>query len=314
MLGSTPASTVPRGRDAADRARSRRRRAALRDNESMIADWLTSSGLGQLKPVLSALLLPPTPFLVLALAGAGLVRRRPRAARALVVLGCVGVWLCSCVGAARWVEESWLALPAPLDAAQRLQLKARAAAGEPLAIVVLGGGVNPLAPEYGNADLATPSLLRLRYGLWLGRQTGIPVAATGGVGWGLSSVGVQPEASRMAEIALAEYGTPLRWVEASSRDTHENAVNTVALLRAAGVHEIVLVTHATHLPRALREFRAAAAAGPAASAAPIAITPAAMGLPWLGDSPLQRWLPSGDGASRMHAALHEVLARLGDRR
>lgn len=273
----------------------------------MIADWLTSSGLGQLKPVLSALLLPPTPFLMLALAGAGLTRRRPRSASAMIVLACVGVWLCSCIGAAHWVEESWLSLPAPLDAAQRAQLKARAAAGEPIAIVVLGGGVNPLAPEYGGADLAGRSLLRLRYGLWLGRQTGIPVAASGGVGWGNSGPAIQPEASRMAEIAEVEYGAPLRWVEATSRDTHENAVSTLALLRPAGIREIVLVTHATHLPRALREFRAAAAA----TAAPMRITPAAMGQAWPADSPLLRWLPSTEGVLRMRAALHEVLPKLG---
>ena len=278
----------------------------------MIADWLTSSGLGQLKPVLSALLLPPAPFLVLALAGACLARRRPRAARWLVVLACAGVWLGSCVGAARWVEESWMTLPAPLSAAQRAQLKARAAAGEPLAIVVLGGGVDPLAPEYGGADLGHLSLLRLRYGLWLGRQTGIPVAASGGVGWGPSSAGIQPEASRMAEIAQAEYGAPLRWVEATSRDTHQNAVNTLALLRPAGIHEIVLVTHATHMPRALREFQAAAAAS--AGSGSMRITPATMGQAWPADSPLLRWLPSSEGTQRMRAALHEVLAKLGDRR
>ena len=276
----------------------------------MIADWLTSSGLGQLKPVLSALLLPPLPFLVLALAGAGLVRRRPRAARGLVVLACLGAWLCSSVGAARWVEESWLSLPAPLDAVQRAQLKARAAAGEPIAIVVLGGGVDPLAPEYGGADLASPSLFRLRYGIWLARQTGLPVAASGGVGWGPPGPGIESEASRMAEIAQAEYGTPLRWVEPTSRDTHENAVNTLALLRPAGIREIVLVTHAMHMPRALREFRAAAAADPAS--APVRVTPAPMGQAWPADSALLRWLPSSEGTLRMRAALHEVLGRLGD--
>jgi uncharacterized SAM-binding protein YcdF (DUF218 family) len=276
----------------------------------MIADWLTSSGLGQLKPVLAALLLPPTPFLVLALVGAGLVGRRPRTARGLVALACVGAWLCSCVGAARWVEESWLAPPAPLDAAQRAQLKARAAAGEPIAIVVLGGGLYHAAPEYGHADLASPSLFRLRYGVWLARETGIPLAASGGIGWEAFDPSIQPEASRMAEIAQAEYGVPLRWVEATSRDTHENAVNTLALLRPAGIREIVLVTHAVHLPRALREFRAAAAA----ASAPLRITPAPMGQAWLGDSPPLRWLPSSEGVLRMRAALHEILGTLGDRR
>ncbi len=276
---------------------------------SMIADWLTSSGLGQLKPVLAALLLPPTPFLALALAGAGLMRRRPRAARGLVVLACLGTWLCSCVGAARWVEESWLALP-PLDAAQRAQLKARGAAGEPVAIVVLGGGLYHLAPEYDHADLASASLLRLRYGVWLARETGIPLAASGGVGWGAFDPSVQGEASLMAEIAPAEYGMPLRWIEATSRDTHENAVNTLALLRPAGIREIVLVTHSAHMRRALREFRAAAEA----ASTPMRITPAPMGQAWLGDSPPLRWLPSSEGILRMRAALREFLARLGERR
>jgi uncharacterized SAM-binding protein YcdF (DUF218 family) len=210
------------------------------------------------------------------------------------------------------LEESWLSLPAPLAAGQRAQLKARVAAGEPIAIVVLGGGVNPMAPEYGDADLASPSLFRLRYGLWLGRQTGIPVAASGGVGWGSVSDATKPEASRMAEIARSEYGAPLRWVESMSRDTHENAVNTLALLRPAGIREIVLVTHATHMPRALREFRAAAAADAASGS--VHITPATMGQAWPGDSPLMRWLPSSEGTQRMRAALHEVLARLVDRR
>ena len=280
--------------------------------QPMIADWFTSAGLGQLKPVLSALLLPPVPFLALGLAGAGLVRRRPRAARWLVALACLGTWLCSCIAPARWVEDSWLALPAPLDADQRARLKARAASGEPMAIIVLGGGVNPLAPEYGSADLAGASLFRLRYGLWLGRQTGIPVGGSGGIGWGASTPGLQPEASRMAAIAESEFGAPLRWVESASRDTHENAVDTLAMLRPAGIREIVLVTHGTHMPRALREFRAAAAAGPAS--APVHITPATMGEAWPADSALLRWLPSSEGSLRMRAALHEVLAQLGDPR
>jgi len=277
----------------------------------MIADWLTSSGLGTLKPLISALLLPPAPFVALALAAAVLVRRRPRTARALVVLACVGVWLSCCAGAARWVEQSWLALPPALDPAARAGLKARAAAGESLAIVVLGGGVYPQAPEYGGADLASPSLFRLRYGVWLGRETGIAVAASGGQGWGPRG-DFPAEATRMAEIARAEYGAPLRWVETASHDTHENAVDTLAMLRPAGIREIVLVTHATHMPRALREFRAAAAAESAS--APVRITPAPMGQAWPAESSLQRWLPSSDGTLRMRAALHEVLARVGDTR
>jgi len=276
----------------------------------MFADLLTSAGLGPLKPVVSALVLPPVPFLALALAGAFLARARPRTGRALAAAGCLGVWLGCCVGAARRVETAWLDIPPPLDAAQRAQLKARAAAGAPLAIVVLGGGVNTGAREYGGGDLAAPSLQRLRYGLWLARQTGIPVAGSGGLGWAQLGGAAPAEAARMAEIARDEYGTPLRWVDPSSRDTHENAANTIALLRPDGISEIVLVTTGNHMPRALREFRAAAAA----ASAPLRIVPASMGEALPADSALLRWMPSGDGLQRMRAALHEVLGRLIDTR
>ena len=270
----------------------------------MLTDWLTSVGLGAVKPVVSVFVLPPVPFLALALVGAGLARTRPRASRWLVAIACAGIWLGSSNGAARWVEESWLSPPPPLDAAQRGALKARAAAGTPMAIVVLGGGMDADAREYGGSDLASVSLQRLRYGIWLGRQTGIPVASSGGLGWAQPGTPVPPEASRMAQIARDEYGLPLRWVETASRDTHENAVDTVALLRPAGIAEIVLVTNASHMPRALREFRAATAA------TAMHVTPAAMGSAWPADSALLRWMPSGEGALRMRATLHEVLGNL----
>jgi uncharacterized SAM-binding protein YcdF (DUF218 family) len=272
----------------------------------MSADWLVASGLGTLKPVVEALLLPPVPLLALALAGAWVARRRPRAGGGLVVLACVLLWLCACTGAARWAERHLLDESTPLDAAQRLQLKARAAAGEPLAIVVLGGGMESDAKEYGGGDLALVSYSRLRYGVWLGRQTGVPVAASGGLGWGGGGADEPTEAAQMARIAQAEFGLPLRWTETTSRDTHENAVNTITLLRAAGVREILLVTTGAHMARALREFRAAAAAAEPS----LAITPAAMGQAWPAQPALLRWMPSGEGALRMRGVMHEVLGTI----
>jgi len=276
----------------------------------MFADWLTSSGLGTLKPVLSALVLPPVPFIALALAGAGVARTRPLAGRWLVVLACAGMWLGSCVGVARWVEQHGLHEPPALDAAQRAQLSARAGGGEPIAIVVLGGGLGGIAPEYGDTALSGASLMRLRYAVWLGRQTGLPIAASGGLGWGAVGSGAQAEGTRMAEIARAELATPLRWTETNSRDTHENAIDTVALLRPAGIREIVLVTQGWHMPRALREFNAAVAgANP-----PVRITAAPCGQAWPLASPWLDWMPSGDGALRLREVVHEVIAALGDRR
>ena len=279
----------------------------------MSADWLASAGLGSVKPVVASLLLPPAPFIALALAGAWLARTRPRAARACVAAGCLGVWLSCSLGMAAWVERHCLDEPAALDAPGRDQLKARAAAREPLAIVVLGGGMTGNAPEYGSSDLADAPLSRLRYGAWLARQTGIPLAATGGTGWGSTDPGVLAEGTRMAQVAQAEFGVPLRWAETTSRDTHENAVNSVALLQAAGVRGIVLVTHGSHMPRALRAFRAAAAAE-AASAPPIAIMAAPMGQSYPSSTGVLRWMPSGEGLRRMQTTLHEALAAVAEHR
>ena len=280
--------------------------------QTMFADWLTSAGLAGVKPVLAALLAPPVPFLVIAVAGACVTRSRPRTARALVVLACVATWLCACTGFARWLETHGLDEPAPLASADRGPLKARAAAGESLAIVVLGGGVDEVAPEYGKPNLGKEAYERLRYAVWLGRQTGIPILASGGRGWAAPDASNPPEAERTAELARSELGTPLRWTEEASRDTHENAVNSVAMLQKDGVHEIVLVTHGWHMPRALHEFRAAAAA--ASASAPIRITPATMGQAYPADSALFRWIPSDTGFQRTRQAWHEMLGALIDHR
>ncbi len=278
----------------------------------MFADWLTSAGLAGVKPVLAAFLLPPVPFLAVALAGACATRTHPRVARALVILACVATWLCACSGVSRWLETHGLDEPTPLTLPEREALKARAAAGEPLAIVVLGGGVDEPAPEYGSPNLDKDAYERLRYAAWLNHQTGIPILASGGRGWEAPDAANPPEAERTAELARSELGTPLRWIEPDSRDTHENAVNSVAILRKAGIREIVLVTHGSHMPRALHEFRAAAAA--ASASAPIRITPAAMGQAYPGGSALFRWMPSATGFQRTRVAWREMLAALVEHR
>jgi len=278
----------------------------------MFADWLTSHGLGAVKPLLSALALPPAPLLGIAFAGAWLARARPRTGRWITGLACVAAWLASCTGMACWLEKHALDEPPALDATRRTALRARAAAGEPIAIVVLGGGVTGVAPEYGRPDLASASFKRLRYAVWLSRQTGLPIAATGGRGWSSDDPALPAEATLMAEVAQAEWGVPLRWTEPASRDTHENAVNTLALLGPAGIREIVLVTQGVHMPRALHEFNAVAAAAPASAA--IRITPAPIDQAEETPSAWLQWLPSGTGAEKMHGVLHEFVASIGAQR
>jgi uncharacterized SAM-binding protein YcdF (DUF218 family) len=260
-------------------------------------------GIESWKPILTALLLPPVPFLVLLLLGARLMLPRRGWGWTLIVLGVAGLWLTSTMAAGRWLEQMMLRVPPALSADRIQALKAQTKGGAGTAIVVLGGGLEPFAPEYGVSNLTPLSVERLRYGLWLSRETGLPVAFSGGSGWGQALQGAT-EADAAARIAAQEFGRPLRWTESESRDTRENAARTVPMLRKAGIKHIVLVSHGWHLPRARHHFEAAAADGA------IRIEPAPMGLAKRVLAQPLDWLPSADGLGRVRHIVREALGRL----
>jgi uncharacterized SAM-binding protein YcdF (DUF218 family) len=268
------------------------------------------------KPVLTALLLPPVPLLLLVLLGWGLSGRRRVLGGMMVLLSCVVLWLGCCTAVGRVLERQALRPPAPISDEQLAQFKTRNSNGSSLvrtraaaptaAIVVLGGGRVPRARELGMADLKPASVERLRYGVRLARQTGLPLAFSGGLGWSetddaLRGDSLLSEAEIAARVSEEEFLKPLRWVESRSRDTRENAQRTVALLRAEGVQQIVLVTHAWHMPRALRAFEAAAGGG-------LKITPAPMGFFAPQVHAGLDWLPSIEGFTQVRLALRELLA------
>jgi uncharacterized SAM-binding protein YcdF (DUF218 family) len=256
-------------------------------------------GLDSWKPLIAALLLPPVPLIALVLVGARLLLPRRGLGWLLIVLAVILLWLSACTGAAQAVLRFALSPPPALGFERIKELRAETQAKKPLAIVVLGGGVEPYAPEYGVSNLTQDSLLRLRYGLWLSRETGAPVAFSGGVGHAQAS-DARPEAEVAASIATQDYNRPLRWLEEGSRDTRENAQRSVHLLREAGIDHVLLVTNGWHMPRALRAFREAA--GPA-----MQIEPAPMGLAKnLLVQPLP-WIPSSTGFTDMRHVLHELV-------
>lgn len=265
----------------------------------------TFLGLEPLKPYLTALLLPPVPLLLLALVGARIILRR-RGLGWLLLLAAVTLLYLSTVRATAVVlHDQGLRPPPPLAADRIAQLKAEARSGPATAIVVLGGGRRAFAPEYGVADLNPTSFERLRYGAWLARQTGAPMAFTGGVGWAAldrTNIGAT-EAEIAARIAKTEFELPLRWVEGASRDTRENAILTIKPLREAGVRRVLLVTDSWHMPRALREFQQQAGSD-------ITIEPAAMGYVRLQGTVAEDWLPSGAGMLDVRSVARELLARL----
>ena len=258
-------------------------------------------GIESWKPVLGALLLPPVPFLLLTLIGARLLLPRRGLGWLVIAVSVVMLWLSTCTGAARAVAQLLLPPPPALSFDRVRELRAEVAARKPVAIVILGAGVEPFAPEYGVSSLQYSSLERLRYGLWLGRETGAPIAFSGGIGWGQSDAA--PEARIAAKIAAEEFNRPLKWVEEDSRDTRENASRTVALLKPAGIDHIVLVTHGYHMARALRAFTEAAGADVRIEAAP-------MGLARRLETPMLEWMPSTSGFNQMRQVLRELIGKL----
>ena len=246
--------------------------------------------------MLTALVLPPVPLLLLLLVGARLMLPRRGLGWAVILTSLVLLWLAACTGSAKLLSQFVLHPPDATSSDRIRELKALPRG--PAAIVVLGSGVEPLAPEYRVSNLNHASLERLRYGIWLSRQTGLPLAFSGGVGWGQRDA--EPEARIAAKIAAIEFGQPLKWIEESSRDTRENAIRTVALLKPVGIRHIVLVTHGWHMPRAMKSFLIAAAGE-------IRIEPAPMGLAQEIDIPILTWIPTSAGQSAVRALLREVL-------
>jgi uncharacterized SAM-binding protein YcdF (DUF218 family) len=293
-----------------------------------MADW------GMYKPIAAALLMPPVPFLLLVLLGARLILPRRGLGYVVLLMGVLGLWMSSCQVTAVWLLKAALRPPAALLGpeqarltqagqlhAQRAALVQRARHGEgagpqavpPAAIIVLGSGRYRLVPEYGMSDLTANSAMRLRYGTWLARQTGLPLGFSGGVGWVQQSTDVAAaEADVAARVAEQQFGVRMRWIENTSTDTRSNAARTVAMLADQGVREVVVVTDAFHMPRALRAFKAAAqhevALNPRLPL--LTVTPAPMGFWRGGDRAALDWLPSGDGMINVRLAVHELVGQV----
>jgi uncharacterized SAM-binding protein YcdF (DUF218 family) len=243
--------------------------------------------MGELKPILTALILPPTSLLLWALLGWHW--RRQRAGSVLLLSGILALWLLSCHGSAVWLARHALPQYPSLSAAD---LHAQGAQ----AVVVLGGGLEPMAEGQTTPLPNSSSLMRLHHASGLVRETGLPLAFAGGVGWASVGTGAPTEA-QAAQAALAQWGVRLRWADDRSRDTEENARATAALLQGQGIRRIALVTHATHMPRSVWQFEAAG----------FEVLPAPMGAVLPRSRAVLEWLPSARGLWASQDVLREWL-------
>ena len=231
-----------------------------------------------LKTLLKELILPPASPLILALLGLLLLKTRPRLARIFIVLGLASLWLLSTPIVADALT-ALVELYPPLDFHQ---------AAERQAIVILGGGgQRAFAPEY-QGPAAEPLLLeRLSYGAYIAKKTGLPVLVTG----------FSIEARAMHDSLQRNFGLETRWIDDQAYDTFQNARNSARILTAEGVHRIILVTHATHMRRSVREF---ADAG-------FDVVPAPVGMLAVRDFGVLRFFPNPDALVRSHIAIYELI-------
>lgn len=195
--------------------------------------------------LIATLLLPPLSLLLLLGTGSLLQFSRFRKLAKWISLTAFSlIWLSSTPIVAEGGLHLLEAQIAPLD---KLDQKAEA-------IVILGGGTYFHAPEYaGQNTVGEPTLMRLRYGAKLQRESGKPILVTGGkpLGNELS------EAHQMRTTLEQEFHVPVSWAEEASENTFENAYYSYRILEKAGIRRIYLVTHAWHMPRAAEIFRRA---------------------------------------------------------
>jgi uncharacterized SAM-binding protein YcdF (DUF218 family) len=232
----------------------------------------------RLKTLLKGVILPPAGPMLLALLGVYWMGRRPRLARACLLLGLGSLWLLS----TPWVSDGLSSLVEhypPLDL--------RSVGGAQAVVILGGGGERAYAPEYGG-PAADPLLLeRLSYGAFIARKTGLPILVTG--------FGV--EAAAMRASLLRNFELDPRWVDGEAYDTFENARNSARLLQADGVHRVILVTRASHLWRSVHEFTDAG----------LEVVPAPVGMLAVRELGIWRFLPNPDALHRACAAINELL-------
>jgi uncharacterized SAM-binding protein YcdF (DUF218 family) len=167
------------------------------------------------------------------------------------------------------------------------------------AVIVLGGMVDVAASRASGATQLGGEIDRLLRAYELvraGRARAVLVSA----GLVAPVPGDVPEADRLA-AKLVEWGIPAGQVvvEASSRNTRENAIESSRLAAAHGWKTILVVTSAAHMARALGCFRA------------VGLEPDALPVDFrAGDGRGVGWLPRAGALDASTDALRELAGRV----
>ena len=238
---------------------------------------------------LTALLLPPTIFVVLGISGLLIARRYRYLGRTVMVVSVTSLLALSTDAGSAWLIR-------PLEQ-QSLQAKL-IEKNKSQAIVVLGGGRARVASGEVDYDQVGPiTLMRLRAAAYLQRQTHLPLLVTGGAPDGQG----ESEAVLMARSLKDDFGVEARWVESNAINTNQNAILSAQLLRQENIQQILLVTDAIHMPRARWAFEHAG----------LRVAPVPSHFVASGDFHLASFIPNAQSLKNSHYAIHEWLGLLG---
>ena len=241
--------------------------------------------------LVSTALLPPGFIIILLFVGLVVFRWQRMVSVVCFSTAFACLYLLSTPGVAGMLmQQTEMSEPVVVDAG----LKHRADA-----IVVLGGGLYHKAVEYGKEDtLSSNNFPRLRFAAKLHRGTQLPVLVTGGRVFGEGIT----EADLMRRMLVDEWNIPVRWTETKSRNTAENALESAKILMNSSISRILLVTHASHMQRALLEFERAG----------LVVTPAPVEFYGLNGSypSILAWMPNASALMISRGALYEYIGRV----
>ncbi len=119
------------------------------------------------------------------------------------------------------------------------------------AIVILSADRYRNATEYGDDTVGRETLVRLRYGAYIHRQTQLPIIVSGG---DVFDQGGKTLAQVMADSLSSDFNIQNVVREGSSKTTAENARYTKEILNNLAIERIFLVTTSRHMPRAVKSF------------------------------------------------------------
>lgn len=238
--------------------------------------------------ILAALLLPPMFMIVVACSGVVVARTHKWLGRSLIAFACLSLVVLSTSAGSRWLIRPLEVTSLPLQSLQNSQAQA---------IVILGGGRLYAAPDDGGRDLPNSiTLLRLRRGAQIQRQTGLPILVSGGS----PEIAAISEADLMSRSLQEDFRVPVKWIEGGSDNTAQNAQRSAQILKEAGITRIFLVTDAMHMPRARNIFESTG----------LRVIPAPTGFHAQNGLAPHDFIPSAGALKDSHYAMHEWLGLL----